>query len=117
MPAKRRLAEGRVLATADGSERTAFGQIAAIPPVAGVQTQRKSRALGKLSVTPRATPLGGRVPTGPIFIPAELILQKQSQSREESVMERGASGPPAIVPLRLNYSPASYPDVIVGNSR
>lgn len=80
-------------------EESAFGQIAPIPLVARVQTQRKRRALSKLSVTPLATPLGGLVPTGPIFIPAELIRQKQSQSRQESVMERGASGPSAIVPL------------------
>src|SRR5216683_2823678 len=80
-------------------EESAFGQIAAIPLVARVQTQRKRRALSKLSLTPLATPLGGLVPTGPIFIPAGLIRQKQSQSRQESVMERGASGPPAIVPL------------------
>ena len=59
----------------------------------------KKPAVSKLSVTPLATPLGGLVPTGPIFIPAELIRQKQSQSRQESVMERGASGPAAIVPL------------------
>ncbi|WP_035358588.1 hypothetical protein, partial [Edaphobacter aggregans] len=44
-------------------------------------------------------PLGGLLPTGPIFIPAELIRQKQSQSRQESVMKRGASGQPAIAPL------------------
>jgi len=82
-----------------GQRAQAFGQIATTPLVARVQTQRKRRALSKLSVTPLATPLGGLVPTGPIFIPAELIRQKQSQSRQESVMERGASGPPAIVPL------------------
>jgi hypothetical protein len=80
-------------------EESAFGQIATVPLVARVQTQRKRRALIKLSVTPLATPLGGLVPTGPIFIPAELIRQKQSQSRQESVMERGASGPSAIVPV------------------
>jgi hypothetical protein len=80
-------------------EESAFGQLAPIPRVAKGQTQRKRRALSKLSVTPLATPLGGPVPTGPIFIPAELIRQKQSQSRQESVMERGASGPSAIVPL------------------
>jgi hypothetical protein len=78
---------------------SAFDQIATTPLVARVQTQRKRRALSKLSVTPPATPLGGLVPTRPIFIPAELIRQKQSQSRQESVMERGASGPPATVPL------------------
>ena len=77
----------------------AFGQIAAIPLVARVQTQRKRRALSKLPAAPPATPLGGLVPTGPIFIPAELIRQKQSQSRQESVIEHGASGPPAIAPL------------------
>ena len=80
-------------------EESVFGQIATIPLVARVQTQRKRRALSKLSVTPPATPLGGPVPTGPIFIPVELIRQKQSQSRRESVMECGASGPPATVPL------------------
>jgi hypothetical protein len=80
-------------------EESAFGQIAPSPLVARVQTQRKRRALSKLSVTPLATPLGGLVPTGPIFIPADQIRQKQSQSRQESVMERGASGPSAIVPL------------------
>ena len=80
-------------------EENAFGQIAPAPLVARVQTQRKKRALSKLSVTPLATPLGGLVPTGPIFIPADKIRQKQSQSRQESVMERGASGPSAIVPL------------------
>jgi hypothetical protein len=80
-------------------EESAFGQIAPIPLVARVQTQRKRRALSKLTVTPLATPLGGLVPTGPIFIPADQIRQKQSQSRQESVMERGASGPSAIVPL------------------
>lgn len=80
-------------------EESAFGQLAPIPLVARVPTQRKRRALSKLSVTPLATPLGGLVPTGPIFIPADQIRQKQSQSRQESVMERGASGPSAIVPL------------------
>jgi hypothetical protein len=80
-------------------EESVFGKITAIPPVARVQTQRKRRAVSKLSVTRPTTPLGGLVPTEPIFIPAELIRQKQSQSRLESVMERGASGPPAIVPL------------------
>jgi hypothetical protein len=78
-------------------EESAFGQLAPIPRVARAQTQRKR--LSKLSVTPLATPLGGLVPTGPIFIPADQIRQKQSQSRQESVMERGASGPSAIVPL------------------
>jgi hypothetical protein len=80
-------------------EESAFGQLAPIPLVARVQTQRKRLALSKLSVTPLATPLGGLVPTRPIFIPAELIRQKQSQSRQKSVLERGASGPSAIVPL------------------
>ena len=80
-------------------EESAFGQLAPIPLAARVPTQRKRRALSKLSVTPPATPLGGLVPTGPIFIPADQIRQKQSQSRQESVMERGASGPSAIVPL------------------
>jgi hypothetical protein len=80
-------------------EESAFGQLAPIPLVARAQTRRKRRALSKPSVTPLATPLGGLVPTGPIFIPAELIRQKQSQSRQESVMEGGASGPSAIVPL------------------
>ena len=80
-------------------EESAFGQLAPIPLVARVPTQRKRRAVSKLSVTPLATPLGGLVPTGPIFIPADQIRQKQSQSRQESVMERGASSPSAIVPL------------------
>jgi hypothetical protein len=80
-------------------EESTFGQIAPIPLVTRVQTQRKRRPLSKLSVTPLATPLGGRVSTGPIFIPAELIRQKQSQSRQESVTESGASGPSAIVHL------------------
>jgi len=80
-------------------EESAFGQLAPIPLVARVPTKRKRRALSKLSVTPLATPLGGLVPTGPIFIPADQIRQKQSQSRQESVMERGASSPSAIVPL------------------
>jgi hypothetical protein len=84
---------------AEAVEESAFGQIAPAPLVARVQTQRKKRALSKLSVTPVATPLGGLVPTGPIFIPADKIRQKQSQSRQESVMERGASGPSGIVPL------------------
>jgi hypothetical protein len=75
------------------AEESAFGPIAAVPLGARVQTQRKRRTLSKLSVMPSATPLGGVVPTGPIFIPAELIPQKQSQSRQESVMERGASIP------------------------
>jgi hypothetical protein len=79
-------------------EEGVFGP-ATVPLGAGVQIRRKKRAPSKSSVTPPATPLGGIVPTGPIFIPAELIRQKQSQSRQESVMERGASGPPAIVPL------------------
>ena len=80
-------------------EESAFGRIAPIPLVARVQRERKRRALSKPSATPLATPLGGVVPTGPIFIPADQIRQKQSQSRQESVMERGASGPSAIVPL------------------
>jgi hypothetical protein len=80
-------------------EECAFGQKATIPPLAKVRTQRKRRALGKLSVTSLATPLGGFVPTGPIFIPAGLIRQKQSQSGQESVMERCASSQPATVPL------------------
>ena len=63
------------------------------------EPQRKRRPFSKLSVTPLATPLGGVVPTGPIFIPAELIRQKQSQSRQEAVTERGASDSSAIVPL------------------
>ncbi len=80
-------------------DESAFGQIATTPVVVRVQKQRKRRTLSKPSVTPLATPLGGVVPTGPIFIPAELIRQKRSQSRQESVMERSASGPPATVPL------------------
>jgi hypothetical protein len=80
-------------------DESAFGPIATIPLVARVQTQRKRRALSKLSVTPLPTPLGGLVPTGPIFIPAGLIRQKQSQSQQDPVMEHGASNPPAIVPL------------------
>jgi hypothetical protein len=80
-------------------EESAFGRIVPTPRVARVQTQRKRRSPSKLSVTPLATPLGGLVPTGPIFIPAEQIRQKQSQSRQESVMERGASGPSATVSL------------------
>jgi hypothetical protein len=78
---------------------SAVGQIAAIPLAARVQPQRKRRALSKPPVTPPATPLGGVVPTGPIFIPAEQIRQKQSQSRQEPEMEGGSSGPPATVPL------------------
>jgi hypothetical protein len=80
-------------------EESAFGQITPIPLVARVQTQRKRSVLSKPSVTPSATPLGGLVPTGPIFIPADQIRQKEPQSRQESVMERGASGLSAIVPL------------------
>lgn len=80
-------------------EESAFSQMATIPPVARVRTRRKRRALSKLSVTPLATPLGGPVPTEPIFIPAELIHPKQSRNRQESVTERGAAGPPAAVPL------------------
>ena len=80
-------------------EESAFSQLAPIPLVARVQTQRKRLALSKPSFTPPAMPLGGLVPIGPIFIPAELIRQKQSQSRQESVLERDVSGPSAIVPL------------------
>jgi hypothetical protein len=80
-------------------EESVFSQMATIPPVARVRTRRKSRALSKLSVTPLATPLGGPVPTEPIFIPAEMIHPKQSRNRQESVAERGAAGPPAVVPL------------------
>jgi hypothetical protein len=80
-------------------EENSFSQMARIPPVARVRTRRKRRALSKLSVTPLATPLGGPVPTEPVFIPAELIHPKQSRSRQESVTERGAAGPPAAVPL------------------
>jgi hypothetical protein len=80
-------------------EETAISQMATIPPVVRVRTLRKRRALSKLSVTPLATPLGGPVPTEPIFIPADLLRQKQSRSQQESVTEHGASGPPAVVPL------------------
>jgi hypothetical protein len=80
-------------------EESALSQMATVPPVVKVRTHRKRRALSKLSVTPLATPLGGPVPMGPIFIPAEQIRQKQSRSRQGSVTERGAGGPPAVVPL------------------
>jgi hypothetical protein len=80
-------------------EEGALSQMAPIASVVRVRTHRKRRALSKLSVMPLATPLGGPVPTEPIFIPAELIRQKQSRSRQESVTERGAGGPPAAVPL------------------
>jgi hypothetical protein len=80
-------------------EESAFSQMAIIPPVARARTRRKRWALSKLSVTPLATPLGGPVPTEPIFIPAELIHPKQSRNRQESVTERGVAGPPAVVPL------------------
>ena len=80
-------------------EERVLSQVATIPSVARVRTHRKRQARRKLSVMPLATPLGGPVPTEPIFISAELIRQKQSRSRQESVMERGAGGPPAVVPL------------------
>jgi hypothetical protein len=80
-------------------EESVRSQMATIPSVARVRTHRKRQARRKLSVMPLATPLGGPVPTEPIFISAELIRQKQSRSRQESVMERGAGGPPAVVPL------------------